>query len=84
MRLFARDTTTELEDLHLLGVIEYLVARYAAYPNIVWCAGAPAARTGAGSRAALRGFIRTLDPYYAVGHWRRPVFASCDTAAATP
>jgi hypothetical protein len=83
IRLFARDPDAETLDQHVHGIIEYFVARYAAYPNVVWCAGSPAAQSGAGSRAALRGLVRTLDPYYAVADWRRPVLSSCADAVAS-
>ncbi len=83
IRLFARNLDAESLDPHVHGIIEYFVARYAAYPNVVWCVGSPTARSGAGSRAALRGLVRTLDPYYAVADWRRPVFSSCGEAAGS-
>jgi hypothetical protein len=78
VRLFARDSRSDVLDPHAYGIVEYLVARYAAFPNVVWCAGSSGAPTGAGSRAALRGLVRTLDPYFSVGGWRRPIFASCE------
>jgi hypothetical protein len=80
MRLFARESDAAIVDAHAHGMMEYLIARYAAYPNIVWCAGSAGTPAGAGSRAAVRGLVRTLDPYFAVGDWRRPVFASCGPA----
>ena len=75
--LFARNSDTETLDSHVHGIIEYFLARYAAYPNVVWCAGSPTAQSGGGSHAALRSLVRTLDPYCAVADWRRPVFSSC-------
>jgi hypothetical protein len=78
VRLFARDTRSEVMDPPAYGIVEYLVARYAAFPNVVWCAGSPTASAGAGSRAAVRGLVRTLDPYFSVSGWRRPIFASCE------
>src|SRR4029453_15336753 len=83
IRLFARNLDAELLDPHVNGIIEYFVARYAAYPNVVWCAGPPPTPSGAGSRAALGGLVRPLDPYYAVADWRRPVLSSCGDAAGT-
>jgi hypothetical protein len=79
VRLFVRDGNAGILDPHAYGIVEYLVARYAAYPNVVWCAGSPASTAGAGSRAAVRGLVRTLDPYFSVGGWQRPIFASCDS-----
>jgi hypothetical protein len=76
VRLFAQDTS-DIPDPHAYGVVEYLVARYAAFPNVIWCAGSSVAPSGAGSRAALRGLVRTLDPYFTVGGKQRPIFASC-------
>jgi hypothetical protein len=80
-RLFVHDTKTELLDPHAYSVVEYLVARYAAFPNVIWCAGSPSTPAGAGSGAAFRGLVRTLDPYYKVGDWQRPIFASCEGMA---
>jgi hypothetical protein len=77
VRLFVQDTGSSAMDPNDYGVVEYLVARYAAYSNVVWCAGSPASMAGAGSRAAVRGLVRTLDPYFSVGGWQRPMFASC-------
>ena len=79
VRLFAKESRSEVLDAHAYGIVEYLVARYAAFPNVVWCAGSPSATSGAGSRAALRGLVRTLDPYFSVNGWRRPIFASCES-----
>jgi hypothetical protein len=81
VRLFAQASRSEVMDPHAYGIVEYLVARYAAFPNVVWCAGSPAAPSGAGSRAAVRGLVRTLDPYFSVSGWRRPIFASCEGAS---
>jgi hypothetical protein len=79
VKLFVKDTRSDVPDPHAYGIVEYLVARYAAYPNVIWCAGSASAEAGAGSRAALRGLVRTLDPYFSVGGWQRPIFASCDS-----
>jgi Domain of unknown function (DUF5060) len=81
LRLFARSSEVEALDPRIHGIIEYFVARYAAYPNVVWCAGSSTVQSGVGSRAALRGLVRTLDPYYAIADWRRPVLSSCGEAA---
>jgi hypothetical protein len=81
VRLFVQDPKSDILDPHAYGIVEYLVARYAAFPNVIWCAGSPSTPAGAGSRAALRGLVRTLDPYFKVGDWQRPIFASCDSAA---
>jgi hypothetical protein len=80
VRLFVQDTQSEIFDPNAYGIVQYLVARYAAFPNVIWCAGSPAAAAGAGSGAALRGLVRTLDPYFSVDGWQRPIFASCDSS----
>jgi hypothetical protein len=82
VRLFVHNPSTDLLDPHAYGIVEYLVARYAAFPNVIWCAGSPSAPSGAGSRAAFRGLVRTLDPYYKVGDWQRPIYASCEDMTA--
>lgn len=82
-RLFVHDAKSEFLDAHAYGVVEYLVARYAAFPNVIWCAGSSSTPAGAGSRAAFRGLVRTLDPYFKVGDWQRPIFASCDGTPRT-
>lgn len=81
VRLFVQDPKSDFLDPHAYGIVEYLVARYSAFPNVIWCAGSPATPAGAGSRAAFRGLVRTLDPYFKVGDWQRPIFASCDSPA---
>jgi hypothetical protein len=79
VRLFVRDPKSEVLDPYAYGIVEYLVARYAAYPNVIWCAGSPTNPAGAGSRAAIRGLVRSIDPYFSVGGWQRPIFAACDS-----
>jgi hypothetical protein len=84
VRLFVQNAKSDVLDPHAYGVVEYLVARYAAFPNVIWCAGSPSTPAGAGSRAAFRGLVRTLDPYYKVGDWQRPIYASCEGMARGP
>jgi hypothetical protein len=81
-RLFVHDAKSEILDPHAYGIVEYLVARYSAFPNVIWCAGSPSTPAGAGSGAAFRGLVRTLDPYYKVGDWQRPIYASCEGMTA--
>jgi Domain of unknown function (DUF5060) len=83
VRLFVQNPRSDVLDPHAYGIVEYLVARYAAFPNVVWCAGSPSTPSGAGSRAAFRGLVRTLDPYFKVGDWQRPIYASCESMTMT-
>jgi hypothetical protein len=77
VRLFVGETGSDALAPSAYGIVEYLVARYAAYSNVIWCAGSATSTAGAGSRAAVRGLVRTLDPYFVVNGSQRPIFASC-------
>ena len=58
--------------------VEYMAARYGAYPNVVWCL--PSAASSESRRdlwRSARGLLTTLDPYFVGGTGPRVIAASC-------
>jgi hypothetical protein len=81
IRLFDR-ADGEIDGPGLYRYVEYMAARYGAWPNVVWCLSSTATheRNGDLVRSA-RNLLTTLDPYFAGSTSPRAITASCGPAS---
>lgn len=69
---FAPDERSSVVSAESQRLLDYLIARYGAYPNVVWCLDRR------GSSAEYTDAVRRQDPYFSDGKTPRVLQAACD------
>jgi hypothetical protein len=92
VELFDPSEPASIDAAEAHRLLDYLIARYGAYPNVVWCLHHTNEQTDdedGDSWNAIAGAVRMQDPYFAEGMTMRVLQLDCaappaqSTATAT-
>lgn len=87
VELFDPSEPSTIDEAEAHRLLDYLIARYGAYPNVVWCLHRDSAQADADdgeSWTALAGALREQDPYSAEGMTMRVVQFDCAAPGSGP